>query len=75
MMDPTLSNFHPKEKRSLSTHKLLFVKCIVVVMGTVSNRNNSKQKAIAPCKTITEVVAFPPHPPQPKQGCRNQGST
>ena len=74
MMDPTLSNFQPKEK-NLSTQKLLFIRYMVMVMRTVSNKSSSKQKTSAPCKTITEVVAFPPHPPQPKQCCRHQGST
>jgi hypothetical protein len=56
-MDPTLSNFQPKEK-NLSTQKLLFIRYMVMVMRTVSNKSSSKQKTSAPCKTITEVVAF-----------------
>lgn len=73
MIDTTLSNFESKEK-NLTTHKLLFIRYMVEVMRTVSNRSSSKQTS-APCKTITEVVAFPPHSPQPKQCCRHQGST
>jgi hypothetical protein len=64
-----------KRKKIFPLSSCFFVSRMVMVMRRVSKKSSSEQKTSAPCKTITEVVSFPPHPPQPKQGCRHQGST